>query len=42
MLLRRFPILNNLPIKAIQAQGYGKMAVQVSRSFESPERYFDV
>ena len=29
MLLRRFPILNKLPISAIQAQGLAKMAVQV-------------
>ena len=33
MLLRRFPILNDLPIAAIQSQGLAKVAVQVGFRF---------
>ena len=29
MLLRRFPVLNDLPIAVIQSQGFAKVAVQV-------------
>ena len=32
-MLRRFPILNELPIAAIQSQGNAKMAVQVRIAF---------
>ena len=32
MLLRRFPVLNHLPIKAIQAQGIVKTTIQVRHS----------
>ncbi|KAI0704555.1 cytochrome P450 [Earliella scabrosa] len=38
MLLRRFPILNKLPISAIQAQGLAKMAVQTGVAHELVRR----
>ena len=39
MLLRRFPVLNELPITAIQSQGFAKIAVQVCLRPESVERF---
>ena len=36
MLLRRFPILNRLPINAIQSQGLAKLTIQVSYSRQRP------
>lgn len=45
MLLRRFPILNYLPINAIQGQSFAKDAIHVSRCIPvtvslSPSREF--
>ena len=33
MLLRRFPILNDLPLKSLQAQGLAKGVIQVGSSW---------
>lgn len=39
MLLRRFPILNDLPIGAIQSQGFARVAVQVHLCPEHVEHF---